>query len=89
MEKAVGEHERAYKHGVAGKFRWASRAAIVAGAVLLRSRGRDSRPAAACAGAALLAGSLAARWHVFKAGVQSASDPAAVIGPQRAAIVGG
>jgi hypothetical protein len=37
----------------------------------------------------LLGGALAARWYVFKAGVQSASDPASVIGPQRAAIDSG
>jgi hypothetical protein len=37
-------------------------------------------------GALLCAGALSARWSVFKAGFQSAADPAHVIGPQRAAI---
>ena len=86
MEKAVGEHARAYRGGVAGKLGWASRGAIAAGGALLGWRGRDVRPAAACAGTLLLAGALAARWYIFKAGVQSALDPAAVIGPQRGAI---
>jgi Polysulphide reductase, NrfD len=85
-EKAVGEHARAYKSGTARKLRLATRVAITAGAALLAGRGQDSRPASTGAGAILLAGALAARWHIFKAGVQSASDPAAVIGPQRAAI---
>jgi hypothetical protein len=86
MEKSIGEHERAYRHGVAGKLSWASRACLLAGGELLRRRGRRSRAAAVGGGAVLLAGALAARWQVFKAGPQSASDPAAVIGPQRAAI---
>jgi formate-dependent nitrite reductase membrane component NrfD len=86
LEKAVGEHARAYMSGAAGKLRLATRATVAAGAALLVSRGRDSRAASAGAGALLLTGALCARWHVFKAGVHSASDPAAVIGPQRAAV---
>jgi hypothetical protein len=34
----------------------------------------------------VLVGSALTRWQVFKAGTQSAADPAAVIGPQRAGI---
>jgi hypothetical protein len=86
IEKAAGDHERAYKTGIAGKLAKSSRASVAAGAFLLALRGSRSRGAAAGAGTLMLAGALAARWHVFKAGVQSASDPAAVIGPQRAAI---
>ena len=86
LEKAVGEHARAYKSGAAGMLRLVTRTTLAAGAALLVNRGRDSRAASAGAGALLLTGALAARWHVFKAGVQSASDPAAVIGPQRAAV---
>jgi hypothetical protein len=85
-EKAVGQHGRAYSSGVAGKLSWASRALITAGGALIATHGERSRSAAASSGALLLAGALAARWYVFKAGVQSASDPASVIGPQRAAI---
>lgn len=86
MERAVGEHARAYREGIAGKLLWARRAWMLAGAELLRRHGSDSRSAAAGAGVALLAGSLLTRWQIFEAGVQSASDPAAVIGPQRAGI---
>jgi hypothetical protein len=59
---------------------------MAAAAGLLVARGRSSRGAAAGAGSAMLAGSLGKRWQVFRAGVRSASNPAAVIGPQRAAI---
>jgi hypothetical protein len=34
-------------------------------------------------GLALLAGSACQRWGVFEAGVASAKDPAATVGPQR------
>jgi hypothetical protein len=88
-ERSVGEHGRAYQSGVAGRLSWASRALIAAGGALMATRGKRSRRAAASSGLLLLGGALAARWYVFKAGVQSASDPAAVIGPQRAAIEGG
>jgi hypothetical protein len=54
--------------------------------MLLAARGGTSRAAAAVAGGLLLAGALAARWSVFKAGFQSASDPKYVVGPQRSAI---
>jgi Polysulphide reductase, NrfD len=88
-ERAVGQHGRAYRSGVAGKFSWASRALITAGGALMATQGGRSRAAAAGSGMLLLGGALAARWYVFKAGVQSASDPASVIGPQRAAIESG
>jgi hypothetical protein len=86
MEQALGEHARGYRQGTAGKLLWARRVWMVVGAELLRRRGESSRRAAVGAGAALLGGSLLTRWQIFKAGVQSASDPAAVIGPQRAGI---
>ena len=55
----------------------------------MAARGRRSRIAAAAGGALLLAGALAARWSVFKAGVDSAADPKYVVGPQREAIDSG
>jgi hypothetical protein len=86
MEQLLGEHARGYRQGTAGKLLWARRAWMLAGVELLRRSGQRSRGTAVGAGAALLGGSLLTRWQVFKAGVQSASDPAAVIGPQRAGI---
>jgi hypothetical protein len=42
-----------------------------------------SRPAAALAGAALLAGSLCTRLGIFEAGMMSAQDPKYTVVPQR------
>jgi hypothetical protein len=39
-------------------------------------------------GALMLAGGLAARWSIYKAGLASAADPKYVVGPQRAGIEG-
>lgn len=86
MELALGEHGRPYRKGLAGKLGWVSRACLLAGGTLLGLKGQISQRAASGAGALLLAGGLAARWQVFKAGVQSAADPAATVGPQRARI---
>jgi hypothetical protein len=86
MEQKLGEHARSYRKGSAGKLLWIRRAWMLAGAELLRRRGTSSRAAASAAGVALLLGSALTRWQVFKAGTQSAADPAAVIGPQRAGI---
>jgi hypothetical protein len=86
MERLIGEHGDPYRHGAAARFKRLSRASIIGGAALLASRGGSSRLAAIASGALLSAGALAARWSVFEAGNQSASDPGYVIGPQRAAI---
>ncbi|MBV8943621.1 MAG: polysulfide reductase NrfD [Solirubrobacterales bacterium] len=86
MEHRLGEHARPYKEGLAGKLGWARRLSMVAGAAMLHRRGESSHPAAAGAGSMLLAGALTKRWQVFRAGVQSATDPGNVIGPQRAAV---
>ncbi|HYB22459.1 MAG TPA: hypothetical protein VED41_01590, partial [Solirubrobacteraceae bacterium] len=50
------------------------------GAATLAAR---SRPAAALAGAALIAGSAYTRFGVFAAGVASAEDPKYTVQPQR------
>jgi hypothetical protein len=63
-----------------------TRATLLAGGALLGRFGASSRPAAALAGTLLSVGALSARWSIFKAGFQSASDPKYVVGPQRAAI---
>jgi hypothetical protein len=42
------------------------------------------RAGAAAGGALMLAGALATRWSVYKAGFQSAADPKYVVEPQRA-----
>jgi hypothetical protein len=50
---------------------------------LLAWQGRRSRAAAVTGGALVLAGELALRWSVFKAGFQSARDPKYTVLPQR------
>ncbi|CAL9659855.1 hypothetical protein SUDANB176_06952 [Streptomyces sp. enrichment culture] len=53
------------------------------GAALAAYAGGRSRPVAAVAGAALLAGSAALRFGIFHAGVASAEDPRYTVVPQR------
>jgi hypothetical protein len=86
MKKQLGEHEEAYKRGAPSKFSHLAQLCIGSGTALLARSGRNSRVAAAAAGALISAGALSARWSVYKAGFQSASDPKYVVGPQRAAI---
>jgi hypothetical protein len=86
MERRLGEHGEPYKHGQAGLFSNISRACIGLGAIIAAGPGRRSRSGAAIAGALLSAGAISARWSVFRAGFQSASDPKYVVGPQRQAI---
>jgi len=83
MKKQLGEHGEPYQRGAPSKFSHLTQALIVSGAGLLLRRGQSSRGAAIAAGSMLCAGALSARWTVFKAGFQSASDPKYVVGPQR------
>lgn len=76
------EAGRAYREGEAARFLGAAEYAGAAGALMLALAGR-SRMAAVTGGLALLAGSACLRWGVFKAGVASAKDPEATVGPQR------
>jgi hypothetical protein len=84
MEKRLGFVGEPYKHGAAGRLRVAAQGATLAGAWLIGRRGRRSRGAAVAGGALVLAGELALRWAVFRAGFQSARDPKYVVEPQRA-----
>jgi hypothetical protein len=71
-----------YERGRAGQMAKAAEACTAAGALLVLAAGRR-RPAAVAAGALLCAGSILTRFSVFRAGFESAADPAATIGPQR------
>ena len=82
MEARLGEAAAPYEHGRAGRLARAAEACTAAGAVLALAAGRR-RPAAVAAGALLCAGSLLTRFSVFRAGFESAADPAATIDPQR------
>jgi formate-dependent nitrite reductase membrane component NrfD len=83
MEKRLGFVGEVYKQGEAGRFLRISKVCSAAGAGLLALRGRRSRLAAGAGGALVLAGELALRWSVFKAGFQSARDPRYTVLPQR------
>jgi hypothetical protein len=83
MEKRLGVLGEPYSKGEAGKLKKVARGCTLGGAALLAGLGRRSRVAAAAGGALVLAGELAVRWSVFKAGFQSARDPKYTIQPQR------
>ncbi|MGX4694308.1 NrfD/PsrC family molybdoenzyme membrane anchor subunit [Streptomyces sp. JNUCC 63] len=83
IEHRPGLVPTAYTTGRAGRLRRASEGLTLAGALAAVSVARRSRPAAAAAGLALLAGSALQRFGTFEAGVASTRDPAYVVVPQR------
>jgi hypothetical protein len=83
METRLGLVGEVYRQGESGRYARISKACTAAGAGVLAWKGRDSRAAAAAGGALVLAGSLALRWSVFKAGFQSARDPRYTVEPQK------
>jgi formate-dependent nitrite reductase membrane component NrfD len=83
MEKKLGFVGEVYKQGEAGKYAKVSKACVTAGASLIALAGRRSRAAAVTGGALILAGEMALRWSVFKAGFQSARDPKYTVIPQK------
>ncbi|PZH20968.1 polysulfide reductase [Streptomyces sp. NTH33] len=83
IEHRPGLVPRAYTTGRARRLRLASEGLTLAGALAAVSAARRSRPAAAAAGLALLAGSVLQRFGTFEAGVASTRDPAYVVVPQR------
>jgi hypothetical protein len=72
-----------YHEGDAGRFATAAKALTATGAAVMAVAGRR-RAGAAAGGAPMLAGAMATRWSVFRAGRQSAADPKYVVGPQKA-----
>ncbi len=83
MERRLGMVGEPYSQGEAGRYKKIAIACTLGGAALTAAAGRRSRVAAVAGGAAVLAGEVAVRWSVFKAGFQSARDPKYTIGPQR------
>jgi formate-dependent nitrite reductase membrane component NrfD len=83
MQHRLGFVGEVYKQGAAGKLARASKLLTGAGAALLATRARRSRGAAVAGGALVLAGELALRWSVFRAGFQSARDPRYTVIPQK------
>jgi formate-dependent nitrite reductase membrane component NrfD len=83
MKRRLGFVGEVYDHGAAGKLARASRLCTALGSAVLATGGRRSRAAAVAGGALVLAGGMALRWSVFRAGFQSARDPRYTVIPQR------
>jgi len=83
MERKLGFVGEVYKKGEAGRYGRISKLCTAAGAALLARAGARSQAAAVAGGALVLAGELALRWSVFKAGFQSARDPRYTVLPQK------
>jgi formate-dependent nitrite reductase membrane component NrfD len=83
MERRLGDLGAPYRTGTAGRLVTAAKVLTVAGATTLALAGRRRRTPAVGA-ALLLAGSLCERFAVYHAGLASAGDPRATVGPQRA-----
>lgn len=83
MRRRLGFVGDVYEEGTAGKLARLTKACTAAGAGLLAGRGKRSRAALVAGGALVLAGELALRWSVFRAGFQSARDPRYTVIPQR------
>lgn len=88
MEARLGDVAGPYETGRAGRLAKAAEACSGAGALIVVAAGRR-RAGAVAAGALLCAGSLLTRFSVFRAGSESAADPAATIGPQRRRVAAG
>lgn len=82
MRRRLGYLGRPYDEGAAGTLRRISAVATLGGAAVLARRGRTSRAAAVAGSLLVLGGELAVRWSVFRAGFQSARDPAYTVRPQ-------
>jgi hypothetical protein len=83
MRRRLGMVGEVYEQGDARRFARLSTACRTAGTALLAWRGKRSRGALIGGSALVLAGELALRWTVFKAGFQSARDPKYTVVPQR------
>ena len=85
MERRLGFVGEVYRAGRGRPVREGlDGACVAAGAGLLALGGRRSRAAAVAGGALVLAGELALRWSIFRAGFQSARDPKYTVVPQKA-----
>jgi formate-dependent nitrite reductase membrane component NrfD len=83
MQKRLGFVGEVYSQGQARRFGRIAKACAATGAAILAARGKRSRAALAGGSALVLAGELALRWSVFRAGFQSARDPRYTVVPQR------
>jgi hypothetical protein len=85
MEHRLGELGAPYREGgAAGRAARAAKMLTAAGGLLVAARARAGRRRPVVGALALVGGSALERWAIFRAGVASAGDPAATVGPQRA-----
>jgi formate-dependent nitrite reductase membrane component NrfD len=89
MRRRLGPVGEVYEREDAGRYHRAARVTTVGGAALVLAGGSARRPLALAGSALLLAGSVCTRWAVYRAGFQSARDPVATLGPQRARVARG
>jgi formate-dependent nitrite reductase membrane component NrfD len=89
MEKRLGFVGEVYNQGEAGRLGRLAKACALVGGTIVAARGKRSRLAAAAGGGLILAGELALRFAVFKAGFQSARDPRYTVIPQKQRRKGG
>jgi formate-dependent nitrite reductase membrane component NrfD len=83
-KRRLGKVAEPYSQGAAGRLEKATMACAGGGsALLVLAELRRSRRLGLLGSALALAGSLSGRWMVFKAGFQSAADPAYTVEPQR------
>lgn len=84
MERQLGTAEgRPLHEGASGILTMVAKATTIVGTALLAYGNRRHRSAAVAGAALVLAGTVAERWAVFKAGFASARDPRATVEPQR------
>jgi formate-dependent nitrite reductase membrane component NrfD len=83
MKRRLGFVGEVYDQGEAAKYGRISKVCTAAGAALLARPAKRSKIASIGGGALMLAGGLALRWSVFRAGIQSARDPRYTVIPQR------
>jgi hypothetical protein len=83
MEQRLGKLAEPYHEGRPGTLTHAATVLTAAGGLAIGGWGHRRRSAAVLGGAALLAGAVAERFAVFRAGFASARDPKYTVGPQR------
>ena len=84
MRRHLGELGEVYDVGDAGQWHRIAQASSAAGAALLVASGRRRGPLGLAGAGLIVAGSVAQRWAVYRAGFASAADPKYVVKPQRA-----
>jgi formate-dependent nitrite reductase membrane component NrfD len=89
MEEHLGKVAAPYHEGPSGTLTRVAKVLTAVGGMTIGAWGHRRRSAAIAGGGALLAGALAERFAVFRAGFASAKDPKFTVAPQRERIEAG